>query len=165
MTFKEALNQLIRGWLPKETKISKNTRKMAETKVPKTMPQWWKFLWILTITATIISGIVSYFLFDIQIGRIIGGIILTFMSIGFAYYIRVRPSLRRNRAIYILLGITPIGFVLMVMCVFIVNRLSIISSFDAFPILLVCGVASFGFGAMIGDWIGKRRNYAIPLSP
>ncbi|MQY61924.1 hypothetical protein GH146_01385 [archaeon] len=70
-----------------------------------------------------------------------------------------------NRALYILLGITPIGFVLWVICSFILNRLLITSISGTWPLFLASGAVCFGLGALIGDWIGKRRNYILPMTP
>lgn len=89
---------------------------------------------------------------------------LTLVCIGIAYYIRVRPSMKVNRALYILLGITPIGFGLWVIwAVSGIGRL-IINMIGAFPSLLISWAVCYSTGALIGDWIGKRRNYRLSLS-
>jgi hypothetical protein len=165
MNIKNRLESFIRGWFPKEPKLPRDKLKMAETKVSKTKPWWWKPLWIVTLLATIVSGVAGFFLLDVSLARAVGGLALTLLCIGFAYYIRVRPSIRVNRAIYILVGITPIGFVLWVICSFILNRLLITSASGTWPLFLVSGAVCFGLGALIGDWIGKRRNYILPMSP
>ncbi len=82
----------------------------AEAKGSK--PWWWKPLWITVLLTTIASGVVGYFLLHVSLERTVGGVALTFLMIGFAYYIRVRPSRKVNRGLYILFGITPIGFLL-----------------------------------------------------
>jgi len=69
-----------------------------------------------------------------------------------------------NRALYILLGITPIGFILWVIwAVSGIGRL-ITNMVGALPSLLISWIVCYGIGAFIGDWIGKRRNYRLPLS-
>jgi len=90
---------------------------------------------------------------------------LTLVCICIAYYIRVRQSMKVNRALYILLGITPIGFGLWIIwCISGIGRL-ITSLSGALPSLLISWAVCYGIGAFIGDWIGKRRNYRLPLSP
>jgi len=167
MNIKNRLGSFIRGWFPKEPNIPRNKLKMVETqaKVSKTKPWWWTPLWICIILAIIVSGVASFFLLDIPLAQAVGGLAATLLCIGFAYYIRVRPSISVNRALYILLGITPIGFVLWVICVFILNRLVLTGASGTWPFVLVCGALCFGLGALIGDWIGKRRNYILPMTP
>ena len=65
MTIKNRLESVIRGWFPKEPSMPRDNLKMAETKVSKTKPWWWKSLWIVTLLATIVSGAAGYFLFDV----------------------------------------------------------------------------------------------------
>gem|GEM_PF-6799885 len=116
---------------------------------------------LLTIIA---SGVVGYFLLHVPLERTVGGVALTFLMIGFAYYIRIRPSMKMNRGIYVLLGFSPIGFSL-----WIVYALSGIGRFLTTHLgpeisLIVGFTVPYIIGAFIGDWIGKRRNYRLPLS-
>jgi len=134
----------------------------SETRGPK--PIWWKPLWIAVLLLTIASGVVSYFLFSVALERVVGGLALTIFCISIAYYIRVRPSMKVNRAIYILLGISPIGFLLWI--VFAVSGIGrwLTDNLGAWPSLIIGFTAPYIIGAFIGDWIGKRRNYQLPLS-
>jgi hypothetical protein len=136
---------------------------MAKVKTKSSKPWWWKPLWIVTLLATIASGAAGYFLLDVPLERAIGGVALTFLCIGFAYYIRVRPSMKVNRAIYILLGISPIGFGLWILYALSGVGLFITTHVGVWPSLII-GFSLHGIGAFIGDWIGKRRNYILPLS-
>jgi hypothetical protein len=156
---------MFRGWFPKEPKMPKAKLKMAEAKVSKPKPWWWKPLWIITVLLTVVSGVAIYFFSDISILRAVGALALSLLCIGFAYYIRVRPSMRVNRAIYILIGITPIGLVLALTSVFTLNRTLLLNKSGTWPIELLCIVACFGVGALIGDWIGKRRGYTLMMTP
>jgi len=157
MNLKKSLKRCIRGWLPKELNLS------CAHKASK--PSWWKPLWIVTVLGIIISGVISFFIFYVPLERAILGLVLAFLCVGVAYYIRVRPSMKVNRAIYILLGISPIGFSLWI--VLAVSGLGrwLTNMVGAFPSLIIGWVVCFGIGALIGDWIGKRRNYQLPLSP
>ena len=89
-----------------------------------------------------------------------------FIALGIAYYIRVRPSIRVNKVIYIVFGITPIGFIFAVLYVLSgVPRflLTILGSWGPWLnmafIIILCIVGGF-----IGNWIGKKREYRLPLS-
>ena len=67
-------------------------------------PWWWKPLWIAVILSSIALEIVGYFLWHVPLERLVGGVALTFLCIGIAYYIRIKPSMKVNRALYIVLG-------------------------------------------------------------
>jgi len=138
---------------------------IAEAKVSKIKPWWWKPLWIIALLATIVSGAAGYFLLDVSLARAAGGLVLAFIFIGFAYYLRVRPSLTVNRALYILLGITPLGFSLMMFYVVSGIGSFIAAHLGPVPNLIIGFIVPYIIGAFIGDWIGKRRNYILPLSP
>jgi hypothetical protein len=157
------LVSFIRGWLPKEPNLPSNNVQVAgaKTKFPK--PGWWKLLWITTTLLTIASGFVIYFLLNVPLERTVNTVALTFFCIGIAYYIRVRPSIKVNRALYILLGITPLGFVLSVAYAFFIGRYVTGWLWGWFDILVTIGILIAG--GLIGDWVGKRRNYQLPLSP
>lgn len=164
MGLKKQLERRIRGWLPNEPNLPSNKHVInAKTKVPK--PGWWKPLWIGIIVCTLVLGFVSFFLWHVPIERAVSAVALTLVCIGISYYIRVRPSMKVNRALYVLLGISPIGFGLWIIwAVSGIGRL-ITNAVGAFPSLLISWVVCYGIGAFIGDWIGKRRNYQLPLSP
>ncbi len=137
---------------------------MSKVKAKGSKPWWWKPLWIFTLLATIVSGAAGFLLFDIPLARAIGGVALTFICIGFAYYIRVRPSLTVNRALYILLGITPLGFSLMML--YVVSGIGSFIAAHLGPVPNLIGfIVPYVVGAFIGDWIGKRRNYVLPMTP
>ena len=127
-------------------------------------PWWWKPLWVTTLLLTGAVGVASYFLFHIPMERAAGGLALTLVMIGVSYYIRIKPSRKVNRGLYILLGFSPIGFCLWLLYIFSVGRFlnthgswGHLASMLLFPIPFIIGV-------FIGDWIGKRRNYRLPLS-
>ncbi|MFX0024624.1 MAG: hypothetical protein ACFE9S_20090 [Candidatus Hermodarchaeota archaeon] len=128
-------------------------------------PRWWKPFWILTVISMLASGFISYFFLHGDFVRIIIYEIIFSIALGIAYIIRIKPSIRVNKGIYILLGVTPIGFGLCLLygltgiSRFLISLGSwwIYLNMTIFIILLVIG----GF---IGNWIGKRRNYRLPLS-
>jgi len=128
-------------------------------------PWWWKPLWIYLLLSTIALGVVNYFLFHIPLERVAGGLALTFLMIGFAYYIRIRPSRKVNRGVYIFLGFSPIGFGLWLLYVYsgISGFLTTLGPLGALVSMLLFPIP-YIIGMFIGDWIGKRRNYRLPLS-
>jgi len=130
-------------------------------------PWWWKPLWVTTMLSTGAVGAASYFLFHIPLERVAGALAITLLAIGFAYYIRIKPSMKVNRATYIMLGIFGTFLVTLFGGGFIIQAI------DSPPIptylgpwlsFIVLMIASPIAGAFIGDWIGKRRNYRLPLS-
>jgi hypothetical protein len=138
---------------------------MSGVKAKGSKPWWWKPLWIGVILSTTVFGFANLLLWHVPIERAVGGVGLTCLCIGIAYYIRVRPSMKANRAVYILLGITPIGFGLWILLAvsgigrFLTTHLGLLPSF------IVTFTVPYTTGAFIGDWIGRRRNYRLPLSP
>jgi len=137
---------------------------MDKVEVKSSKPYWWRPLWIAVLVMTIALGVASYFLFHPPLERMVGGVALTFLCIGIAYYIRVRPSMKVNRTIYILLGITPIGFILWIVYALTIGRY-VTNYLGVWSSLIIGFTVPYIIGAFIGDWIGKRRNYRLPLSP
>lgn len=155
MNLKEYLEKRIRGWLPKEHPV------VLGQKTSK--PIWWRPLWAATWILTIVLGIIGFIaLHTPLLQQVIIGLILGFVCIGFAYYIRVKPSFT-NRALYILLGITSLGFLLSVAYAFLLGRYVTGWPLGWFKIIVIIGILMAG--GFVGDWIGKRRNYQLPLSP
>ena len=142
--------------------------KMAESKTKKPKPKWWTPYWIVTLLLTIGSGVAVFFLLDVPLARAIGGLALTFLCIGFAYYIRVRPSMTVNRVIYILLGggvtywIIFGGGALIIWATGLPPPTQYLGPWITNIIFMI---APWIIGAFIGDWIGKRRNYILAMTP
>jgi len=136
-----------------------------EENVESSKPRWWKPFWILMPISMVGSGVFSYFFLHSDFVRIIIYEIIFSIALGIAYYIRVKPSIKVNKIIYIVFGITPIGFGLCLlygltgMSRFLISLGSwwIWLNIIIFIILLMIG----GF---IGNWIGKKRDYFLPLS-
>ena len=133
-------------------------------------PKWWKPLWILTAISMVGSGVFTYFFLHGEFVRIIiYEIIFSLVLVG-AYYIRVRPSIKVNKLLYIFFGITPIGFGLVILYALIcgiTNFSTFIMSFKPFGSWLQLGIiiGLFTIGGFIGNWFGKKRDYRLPLSP
>ncbi len=133
-------------------------------------PKWWKPLWILTAISMVGSGVFTYFFLQREFIRIIIYEIIFSLVLGGAYYIRVRPSIKINKLVYILFGITPIGFGLWilyaVMCG-LTNFCHFLNNLRPYgPWLnLTFQIILFIIGGFIGNFFGKKRDYRLPLSP
>ena len=141
---------------------------MSKVKAKSSKPWWWKPLWIVTLLLTIASGVAGFFLLDVPLARAIGGVALTFLAIGIAYYIRIRPSIEVNRAIYITFGASAAGMIVPFgsWFIFTATGLPSPSNYLGFwEIMIIFFIAPILIGGYIGYWIGKRRNYILPLSP
>lgn len=93
------------------------------------------------------------------------GVALSFVLLGFVYYIRVKSNLNVNRALYVLLGISPIAFLLMVTVVVSGLGHFMTANIGVWSSLTISFTVPCVIGAFIGDWIGKKRGYQLPLSP
>ena len=149
----------------------KNDEKLPKENGQKpSKPKWWKPLWILTAISMVGSGVFSYFFLHGELVLIIILEIIFSLVLGGAYYIRVRPSIKVNKLVYIIFGITPIGFGLVILYAFIcgiTNFSTFIMSFKPFGSWLQLGIiiGLFTIGGFIGNWFGKKRDYRLPLSP
>lgn len=133
-------------------------------------PKWWKPLWILTAISMVGSGVFTYFFLHGELVLIIILEIIFSLVLGVAYYFRVRPSIKVNKLVYIIFGITPIGFgfvILYALISGITNFSKFIMSFKPFGSWLQLGliIGLFTIGGFIGNWFGKKRDYRLPLSP
>jgi hypothetical protein len=130
----------------------------------KSKPNWWRPYWIAIIILTLVLGFANYFLFSLPFLEATAGLLLTFACLGVAYYVRVRPNLKVNKALYILLGVTPIGLVIWIVFSLVFSRW-LISIVGALPSIVLSWLICLPIGAVIGYYIGKRRNFTLPLSP
>jgi hypothetical protein len=151
----KTLEKRIRGWVPKEHRI------VFAQKVAK--PWWWNPLWISAIVANILWLLFGFSVLHLSVDRLVTVAVVTAVALGFAYYIRVKPSIAINRAVYVLIGVTPIGFALGILWELTVG--SLLNGYvGAYPALLISLAIWLPIGGFIGDWIGKKRNYILPLS-
>ena len=146
----------------------KNDEKLPNENGQKpSKPKWWKPFWILIAISMVGSGVLIYYI--LLHGEFVRFIIIFSFFLGFTIYIRVRPSKKKNKVFYILFGITPIGFGLWVLYALIcgiTNFCKFIVSFKPFGYWLQWGIilGLFTIGGFIGNWIGKKRDYRLPLS-
>jgi hypothetical protein len=162
MSTKNPLAFIIFGWLPKEPNMPHCKLSLLDHKTaPKS---WlWKTLWVTTSFFIVASCILTYFLLYQPLFRAAGGLVLTVLYLGITCYLRVKPSSRINQAVYLVLGITPIGFVLWVTSVSALNN-TLLHGLGSYLAVVLYFIACIGLGAFVGDWIGKRERYMIPFT-
>jgi len=135
---------------------------MSGVKAESSKPWWWKPLWIAVILSSIALGIVGYFLWHVALEILVGGVALTFLCIGIAYYIRIRPSMKVNRALYIVLGASGTELLILFGGAFIIWATGLPPPTDylgPWPTLILLFIVPLIVGGYIGYLVGKRRNY------
>jgi hypothetical protein len=158
---KKRTEQQTRGWLPDEHPA------VLAQKMSK--PIWSKTSWIDIVFSTVViltvaSGTLVFSALHMILQQVTVGSVLGSILMGIAYYLRFRYSERAlNRGLYVFLGATPLGFCLNVAYVVFLGRYVTGWLMGWFNIMVTVGILITG--AFIGDWIGKRRNYQLPLSP
>jgi hypothetical protein len=132
-------------------------------------PNWLKPYWMVLTISAIIFGVVGILFFNVPLERAIPSTVLILLAIGAGYYMRVRPNITFNRAMYLGLGVFVLGFVLWGGLMVFLNATGIRWLIDqtipdgilGLITLILCYIA----GGFIGDWIGKSRDYRLPLYP
>lgn len=125
--------------------------------------------WIILFAATVATTILNvYFFIPLQRTALI--LAIEILSFSFAFYIRIRPSHSGNRAFFIAVGALFLGFIFWFLITSLILfsglRWQIISStgnigddFVVLSTLIICWIV----GGFVGDLIGRRRNYVIPM--
>jgi drug/metabolite transporter (DMT)-like permease len=130
-------------------------------------PNWLKPYWIALTVSALAIGALSYFYLNAPLERVIASTVLILLSISLGYYIRVKPNVKINRAMYIGLGAVVLGFVLWLALALILDVAGVPRTISrnglmfGLPSLIVCYIV----GGYIGDLIGKKRDYRLPLYP
>ena len=156
MGLKQRSKKFFSGWLPKgySTAFAEKMSKL----------RWWRPFWTLSAVGIVVAAVVTVLLLKIPLERALPELGFAFACLGIAYYIRVRPAITINRAVYVLIGVTPLGFVLGIIWAFSVGTL-LMGIVGSYPALLISLAVWCPIGAFIGDWLGKKRSYQLPPSP
>ncbi len=124
-------------------------------------PKWWTTYWLLIILVTILIGITLPITRHISVETAATYMIIILIFEGLAYYARVKPSIKLNRLMYILIGV-PVGFVLWFISWFTLIRPMYPQAGQDLTLVIISLIACFGVGAIIGDSIGRVRHYKGP---
>jgi DNA-binding transcriptional ArsR family regulator len=126
--------------------------------------------WIILTAGSVIFLILNGYFFNIPIERTALALAVLLSSTAIAFYVRVKPSTSSNRVFFIVVGGTMFGSLLWFVVFWLFNvsmlRWSIVrSSGDlAFNLILLSSlIICWVLGGYIGDWIGRRRSYVIPI--
>jgi hypothetical protein len=119
--------------------------------------------WIIFTIASVIIAVLNGYFLNISFERVLGVIVIIFVTFGFAFYIRIKPSKSGNRFFFIGIGVSIIGSVLTLFFMYIMNVTRMSRNANANFYLVLALVIFFILGGLIGDLIGKRRNYVIPM--
>ncbi len=126
-------------------------------------PWWWAPFWLFCVAFVVAVGIALYtYPMNLLVLNSLEAIALAVVFLGFTFYFRVRPSIKMDRAMYVLLGISPIGLVVIFAFAFIGLPDLMIGMIGIWPSLIINVAAPYIIGAFIGDWIGSKRNYQLP---
>lgn len=129
-------------------------------------PRWWKrsvrsywFILVLLPFAVILAVLGALFLQGTTtFTELLTYAVITSVLIATAYYVRKINSLNVWRAIWILLGVGVIGLLIMVpLKILLVDTLGAVLGW--LPSFLLCYGIAVLVGALLGDYIGKRRGY------
>lgn len=129
----------------------------------------WKTYWIIgAINLTIIALITGYVL-NLPLHRLIIAIVAAQVLSAFTYYIRAK-AIVTGRIFYIIVGIGGIGgffwFILQLFMMQTGFRLQLVNltgyiGDDLFAVISL--IIFWVLGGFVGDWIGKKRKYKVLL--
>ena len=120
--------------------------------------------------ASVLLALVNGYVLNMPIERTALVVIVTILTFGFAFYIRVKPSRSGNRVFFIAVGAFCLGFVFWALITLLILhsglRWQIQSATGPFgddfvvaATLIICWI----LGGWVGDLICRRRNYIIPM--
>ena len=129
-------------------------------------PRWWKrsirsywLIFVLMPFAAILIVLGALFLQGVTaLAEILKYVIITSVAIAFAYYIRKTNSLKVWRTVWVLLGACGIGTLIAGVMLGVFGK-TLILYLGPGPSLLLTFVTAITVGALLGDYIGKRRDY------
>ncbi|MFO7835725.1 MAG: hypothetical protein R6V83_03650 [Candidatus Thorarchaeota archaeon] len=135
---------------------------MPNREVEDSNPWWWKPLWIAIPLVAVAFAVLGYLFLQIPLQTAAGALALGLIMIYFAYYIRLHPHKGVNRAVYVTLGACGAFLLVLFGGAFIIGVTGISPPNSRFGLMLM--VAPPIIGAAIGDLIGRKRDYRLPLT-
>jgi DNA-binding HxlR family transcriptional regulator len=129
----------------------------------KAKPKWFTSYWIVLFVSTIIvMGIVIPVFGNQSVNKAIIYTVIALLLLGLAFYVRVKPSKRLNKLIYVgLLGFALgclFWFIGLFIAFFSISREVV----EGNTFFIVLTTLSFTLGPIVGYLIGKARNFKGP---
>jgi hypothetical protein len=138
---------------------------MNDIATKKSVPMWFKVFWIIFISSSIIVAIVAHINFNQPLlGKSTFGVILVCIIAISSYLSELKPSKKKYRLAYMFYFGLLTGILIWV---FIFARgvldwmMNEIGFLDG-TTLVLSFLMSWGFGAVVGDLIGRFRKYKGP---
>jgi hypothetical protein len=127
----------------------------------KPKPKWFSPYWIaIFASAVLVVGVIIPFFSHQTVEETALYLTVTMLILAFGYYVRVKqPSMRTNRLIYIGLFSFFFGCWFSLGSMFLFARIGI---YYMNSLVIVTWIGFFVIGGVIGDLIGKARNYKGP---
>lgn len=128
-----------------------------------------KTLWIFCSVTFTITALITAYLLNAPIYRVVTALVAAQVLAAFLYYIQVKPE-KTGRIFWIAVGVGVIGgvfwFLLQVFMMMSGLRWQLAMATgdvgsDLF--LLISLIVLWSLGGFVGDWIGKKRNYKVLL--
>jgi hypothetical protein len=165
------LENRVRGWLPKEPNLPSNKVKMNSEE--KKMSKWWKqFLPLLSISYTVltVTQVILYLLAYIDLFTFFGGVLVLLLTIPLPYAIwHIQTKYQHSKAVHLTSKIAfilagaflafPITLFATAFIIWATGSAPLSSYLGSWPTLTLLFVVPSIVGALIGYWLGKRRNY------
>jgi len=129
-------------------------------------PRWWKrsvrSYWLILVLLPFVAILIvlgALFLQGVTtLTELLKYAVVTSVLTATAYYIRKINSLKVWRAVWILLGVGVIGTLILVVLMGVFGK-TLVLVFGPGPALLLSFGIAIPVGALLGDYIGKRRGY------
>jgi CDP-diglyceride synthetase len=131
-----------------------------QSKEQKQKPKWFTPYWIAIFVSTVILlGIILPVFGHVSLETALFILIVGLFIEAFGFYVRIKqPSLRTNRIIYIVLFSLFFGCWFSIAAIALMDRID--NQIDAFTVSVLVGC--FVLGGVLGDLIGRMRNYKGP---
>ena len=117
-------------------------------------------LLLAILSSTITFGLISVVL-DVPPEKLATRLAIWLCLLGIAYYIHGRPSIKVNRIVYIITGGAWIGMALIVFLAFSGIGRWLTENLGAAPSIIINLIIPWIMGALVGDWIGRKRGYRL----
>jgi hypothetical protein len=131
---------------------------------PRVKPRWFTPYWaFLFISTAIVVGFVFPYFGNQSFSKALGYLLISLGILGFGYYVRVRPSVKINKFVYIvILGFGFLGCAFwmagLILSVFVLR----VPHAAEDTLFVVLTTLSFTLGPIVGYLIGKARNFKGP---